>query len=65
MNNQEFSKKRRNRYSIRKVTAGAASIIVGITLFASANDAQAAEQVNDGTLKHKRLNLPQVILNKQ
>lgn len=51
MNNQEFSKKRRNRYSIRKVTAGAASIIVGITLFASANDAQAAEQVNDGDTK--------------
>ncbi|AYU54258.1 YSIRK-type signal peptide-containing protein [Staphylococcus debuckii] len=51
MDNQDFSKKRRNRYSIRKMTAGAASVIVGITLFANANDAQAAEQINNGDTK--------------
>lgn len=47
MNNQDFFNKR-NRYSIRKITVGAASVIVGATLFANANDAQAAENTTSG-----------------
>ena len=42
LNNQDFFKKR-NRYSIRKITAGAASVIVGVTLFVNANEADAAD----------------------
>lgn len=47
MNNQDFFNKC-NRYSIRKITVGAASVIVGATLFANANDAQAAENTTSG-----------------
>ena len=50
MENNDFFKNRKNRYSIRKMTAGAASII-GITLFGNANDAQAAEQTDNGDAK--------------
>ncbi|GEP79622.1 YSIRK-type signal peptide-containing protein [Staphylococcus carnosus] len=51
MENNDFFKSRKNRYSIPKMTAGAASIIVGITLFGNAHAAQAAEQTDNGDTK--------------